>query len=58
MLLKRKHGGMRYVVDDENYLECENVEVGEQKGSVNVWKAVVFKNGALKTMENHQLHGQ
>ena len=47
--------GMRYT-DDENYLEHENVEVGEWKGHVVVWRAALLRSGALGNTEKSPIH--
>ena len=45
--------------DEENYLECENVEVGEWKGYIVMWRAVLlqsenqrFKHWEIKAVRN------
>ena len=47
--------GMRYT-DAENYLEYENVEVGERKRHVVVWRAVILRSGALGNTEKSPIH--
>ena len=54
---EKQHGGIvclfarDALTDDENYLEYENVGVGELKGYVVVWIAVLLRSGALENTE-------
>ena len=43
-------------IDDENYLEFEKVEVGERKGHVVMWRAVVLKSDAPGNNEKSPIH--
>ena len=46
---------MRYT-NDENYLEHENIEVGEWKGHVVVWRAAILQSGTLENTEKLPIH--
>ena len=43
--------------DDENYFEHENVEFGEWKGHVIVWRAAILRSGALGNTKKSPMMG-